>query len=70
MLPWPFVLDPVEKERRRGGNSNLSFLTAKPRGLRDALTWMGYPRFSGVVPRVSSYWTLSPRIVPRPVRSY
>lgn len=49
-LPWPFVVDPVEKER--GDNSNLSFLTAKPHGLRDALTWMGYPRFSGVVPRV------------------
>lgn len=56
-LPWPFVVDPAEKER--GDNSNLSFLTAKPHGLRDALTWMGYPRFSGVVPRVSPYWTLS-----------
>lgn len=63
-LPWPFVVDPAEKER--GDNSNLSFLTAKPHGLRDALTWMGYPRFSGVVPpsvAILDTFTMSRRVL-------
>lgn len=73
-LPWPFVADPVEKERG-GDNSNLSFLTAKPHGLRDALTWMGYPSSflrcrSPSVAILDTFTMSPPRIVPGPRRSY
>lgn len=70
-LPWPFVVDPAEKER--GDNSNLSFLTAKPHGLRDALTWMGYLVSQVSFPEcrhIGHFHDVSARIVPGPRRSY